>query len=426
LSTPVEYVEMLLKIRLSSLLAAVFAASAISVRESRMMIRTLPNPTALPVSGLSAANVITWGRHVQVFLTWLTMSELHLKAFFGEGLRDRLSMRRISEGIRSVSNSMTPRSKAIVFKTRALDACRLQRFESLARVSETMPLDVWVLQDQDMESDVAVDFALVASRYRRVFSSKTPTLDPKQYPDMPLGQGKEQKWSFALWLNQSKYESAWYVEDDFVFTGEWHTFFRPAELKAESSDLVMQWTVVDSTWYHAKSCEVRAQKCLQNDAMVKSRLALFRMSHHFASEWLSLRARRLVKGYDEALVATVCDRIERCRRSEMHFPGGVYVMGRWGIFKAANADSIYKLRVLASFDRESNQVNYSKFRTNADVPRDQIFHPVKCEAEDGAPPAPSTAQARVKQQGRPSPKSFKRRKQEGHKKGSAHRTHMPG
>ena len=61
-SLSVEYLEMLIKIRLSSLLAAVFAASTISVRGSRMMIRPLPTPTRRLQLVSLPSNVMTWGR----------------------------------------------------------------------------------------------------------------------------------------------------------------------------------------------------------------------------------------------------------------------------------------------------------------------------------------------------------------------------
>jgi hypothetical protein len=164
-----------------------------------------------------------------------------------------------------------------------------------------------------------------------------------------------------------------------VFTGEWRAYFGPAQEKAASADLSMQWKDQDSKWPHAKLCRVRGKACLHGNHIIQSRLALFRMSKRFASEWLGLRAHRQLQGHDEALVAAVCDASAQCRRKQMHFPGGVYVMGHYGLFLAKSSSPVYKLRILASF--QGGKVDESKFPTDADVPRERIYHPVKCEAE---------------------------------------------
>ena len=107
-----------------------------------------------------------------------------------------------------------------------------------------------------------------------------------------------------------------------VFTGEWRAYFGPAQEKAASADLSMQWKDQDSKWPHAKLCRVRGKACLHGNHIIQSRLALFRMSKRFASEWLGLRAHRQLQGHDEALVAAVCEASAQCQRTQMHFPGG--------------------------------------------------------------------------------------------------------
>jgi hypothetical protein len=106
---------------------------------------------------------------------------------------------------------------AVVFKTRALDACRLKRFASMARLGEALPIDVWVLTDESLHGDVAQRFSEIASHNPRVFAGTTPSLDLARYPEFPGSGGKMRKWSFALWLNESRYDFAWCLEDDVVF-----------------------------------------------------------------------------------------------------------------------------------------------------------------------------------------------------------------
>ena len=276
------------------------------------------------------------------------------------------------------------RRRAVVFKVWAVDACRLARFEAMARLARKFPMDVWILSDDAMQPEVASEFAAIASSNPGAFFARTTSVHTR-YPKSGWIQedidAKMSKWPFALWLNESKYEFAWYVEDDVVFTGEWHTFFGPAEDKAENADLVVEWDQQDRTWHHAAACRVRGKQCLQDNKITQSRLAIFRMSRRFASEWLNMRAQHQLNGHDEATVAVVCDQWPTCRRSRMHFPGGIYHLGHHGIFQKEKSNPVFKLRVLASYSHATGQVNFSQFPTDADVPRDRLFHPVKCEAE---------------------------------------------
>ena len=134
--------------------------------------------------------------------------------------------------------------RAVVFKVQAVDACRLARFEAMARLVKTIPMDVWILSDDAMQPEAASGFAAIASRNPRALFARTPAIDSTRHPAFTGHQGKRKidlkMQQFAAWLNESKYEFAWYVEDDMVFTVEWQTFFGPAEDEAGSTDLVMQ------------------------------------------------------------------------------------------------------------------------------------------------------------------------------------------
>ena len=131
---------------------------------------------------------------------------------------------------------------------------------------------------------------------------------------------------------------------------------------------------------HAKLCRNHGKACLHGNHIIQSRLLLYSACPSALlpsgsacartasctgttrrSSPLSAKRRRSVSGH-------------RCT-----FPGGVYVMGHYGLFLAKSSSPVYKLRILASF--QGGKVDESKFPTDADVPRKRIYHPVKCEAE---------------------------------------------
>ena len=277
------------------------------------------------------------------------------------------------------TNTTAP-SMALVFKTRVVDKCRLQRISALSRITQTMDIDVWVLYDAD--GKMVRQLHDLTKTNRRVFIAKTPSLDLKRYPPFYESERRDLTWPFINWLKQSKYLFAWYVEDDFVFTGDWHDYFFPAEREAGDADLVSENHVQGSTWPLTWSCRIKGQKCLKNNRIVQTKLALHRMSRRMATMMLHLRAQRQLKGRDEALLAAVCDQWAGCTRSKLYSPGGVYTTGHWGPFVGDTSAAVYTLRGLASYKHKSKQrFNFSEFLTNANVPKGRLYHPVACEAE---------------------------------------------
>jgi len=248
-------------------------------------------------------------------------------------------------------------------------------------MSQMLNVDVWVLHDESMGHEVAKQVNDLAASNGRVFVAKTPLIDLDRYPPFQESERKDLIWPFINWLNQSKYAFAWYVEDDFVFTGDWSSYFGAAEQEAGRADLVAKYRETNAWWSLAESCKLRGRKCLQNNHIVQTQLALHRMSRRFAARMLHLRALRQLQGRDEALVAVICDEWVECARSPLYFQGGVYQPGHWGPFQSNFSARPYTLRGLASFNAVTSKFDFSKYSTNADVPRDRLYHPVKCEAE---------------------------------------------
>ena len=272
-------------------------------------------------------------------------------------------------------------ARAVVLKTRFLCECRVQRLLALSQVSQMLNVDVWVLHDESMGHEVAKQVNDLAASNGRIFVAKTPSIDLDRYPPFFESERKDLIWPFINWLNQSNYDFAWYVEDDFVFTGDWSSYFGPAEQEAGRADLVAKYRNTNAQWAWSGSCKLRRQNCLQNNRIVQSKLALHRMSRRFAARMLHLRALRQLQGRDEALVALICDEWVECTRSPLYFQGGVYQPGHWGPFQSNSSARPYTLRGLAAFDEVTSTFNFAKYSTNADVPRDRLYHPVKCEAE---------------------------------------------
>ena len=162
--------------------------------------------------------------------------------------------------------------------------------------------------------------------------------------------------------------------------------------------------------------------------MVQTLLALFRMSRRLAVHWLKLRAAGDVSGHSEALAAPICNRAvwcaesgcERCTVSDLFDPGGVYDLGGWGLWRGnensrwRKTSPAYTLTGLAGLTRVGDlplvndpvlnvgirphpdvypramdesvkppvwTMDFSKYKTNEEVPRNHLFHPCKCEAE---------------------------------------------
>ena len=257
----------------------------------------------------------------------------------------------------------------------------MQRLLALSQITQTLNVDVWVLLDEPMKQEVAKQVSDLAASNERVFVAKTPSIDLARYPPFFESERKDLIWPFINWLHQSKYDFAWYVEDDFVFTGNWSSYFDSAEQEAGRADLVAKYGNTNAQWAWSESCELRGRKCLQNNHIVQTKLALHRMSRRFATRMLHLRALGQLQGRDEALVALICDEWVECTRSPLYFQGGVYTPGHWGPFQSNFSARPYTLRGLASFNEARRTFDFSKYSTNAGVPRDRLYHPVKCEAE---------------------------------------------
>ena len=292
--------------------------------------------------------------------------------------------------------------QAVVFKTmQVTDKCKVARFLSLVELTVSLNMDVWLLHDAG--ASVAEAVTDVAALNAKVFIQPTPTLDPNIYrPDgHHAGQSKS---PFALWLSHSNYSHAWYLEDDFVYTGNWTSFFSKASEQAQKADLVAKSRSQGSKWLLAASCQFFKKPCLRDNHLVQTLLALFRMSRRFAVHWLKLRAAGDVRGHCEAIVAPICDKMvwcvksvcEPCVMSDMFNPGGVYDVGGWGLWRADESSPwrktspAYTLTGLAALQKtkvgpaksEVWTIDFSKYKTNDEVPRNHLFHPCKCEAEN--------------------------------------------
>ena len=280
------------------------------------------------------------------------------------------------------SSSTTTSKIAVVFKTIDLvDECRRQRVLRLAELTRETSMHVWVLYDGNASS-----LAPLQAQFSCLFGGKVARSED--------GQSGRTNAAFVRWLASSTYDFAWYLEDDVEFTGSWTTFFKPAEEKAGQDDIVATFVNVGQNWWWARGCWVLGRKCFLHDAgeqssnltIVQTYMAIFRMSRRFASAYLRLERRKHFTGFYEAVTAPLCDRMPtfNCTRSQMHFPGGVYTLGGapdgpfWHGRK--KHDEVFSLTALASY-KGNGEFDWNKYRTNADVPQNCLFHPVKCEAE---------------------------------------------
>lgn len=123
-----------------------------------------------------------------------------------------------------------------------------------------------------------------------------------------LAEGPGAKDAFG----QSRYDSAWIIESDVRFQGNWSLVFD--SYRHQSSDLV---AVLDDpfAWSHWKECTHPG--CKKEDKQ-RSFLPIFRLSKHLAQDVLeTLRAG--YTGHHEALLYTICveERRWNCTASDL-------------------------------------------------------------------------------------------------------------
>ena len=118
-------------------------------------------------------------------------------------------------------------SQAVVFVTRELDTCRAERVRAILN-STSREFDIIVLHDKTSPPALGL-------------LPDSPRLIVTAQPDRPDGEGwasfglnshgiltpsGTSKQAFLLWLVDSKYDFAWHVEDDVVYTGRWAKLLR--------------------------------------------------------------------------------------------------------------------------------------------------------------------------------------------------------
>ena len=220
----------------------------------------------------------------------------------------------------------------------------------------------------------------------RVQAVAAPQLPRSWHFGLPQYRIARSKWPFKYWLASAPYEHAWYIEDDVVFTGPWVNFFKPATVAAAGADIVAKTgTIKRSAWNYGNPLYNNAA-LLQGDTLRKMYGCIFRMSQRTAGALVQMAT--MLTGHEEALHLPLCERkISWCRWTNLLTPpNSVVELGGWGPWSSyvPVTDKNYALSTVASYKwiyaQRTWGLNYSQYQSNADVPRNALYHPVKCEA----------------------------------------------
>lgn len=332
----------------------------------------------------------------------------------------------------TIGKSETTGYQALVFRTKAIrsyDDCRLSRFKSLIQVGrEHLEWDVWLLHDQN-ESEIArsrlnkffqvknnndsnnnnvkKNVNTVNIRGNEVYVFHAKAIDTPKYYKHGLhgGEYKKSKWAFMHWLNNNpKYAHAWYIEDDVVYTGNWYDFFHIMNKGSVGADIVARMKKENrNKWFWARKCTYKGQALFKSssssplpssnndirhnnsnvivDEVEKLSLTLFRSSRRFAVQLV--KEERALSGHHEALFAGIClyHWNSWCKITPLVLPHGSIMTLSGHNLWLHGFGSAYTLRGIASFDPNHNSIDMNKYLNNFEVPKNRVYHPVKCEEE---------------------------------------------
>ena len=135
-------------------------------------------------------------------------------------------------------------------------------------------------------------------------------------------------------------------------------------------------------------------------AVMQAYLNIYRTSRRLAARMEESLDRKWAVGYDEVLTMAICDVTEGCVSHPMQPTPGVWEVGGWGFWPHSSSTlASYTLTGIAGFDAHCLRSSWSedprveergglepcldmsKYAKNEDLPKEHLYHPVKCEAE---------------------------------------------
>jgi len=311
----------------------------------------------------------------------------------------------------STANNSYKTKIALVFKTKTIqdnDTCMQQRFLAFAQSTKDLSdtHDVILLHEPDEPIGPAA-LEIIQTTYSHV-----RVLPTSSRPD-----NRKCKLSFIYWIDRLQrlehegptYSHYWVVEDDVFFTGKWDLFFKTIDNRVTAkADMVSDMRrPLRSKWPLAQECKVDGKDCFvegHEDEIEHAFNNILRVSNRFAVHLLALLKRNALHGHDEANFPVACRRWRTQNNESLcHYAPlfdqnatfrGLNNMGGWSIWKGNKTSPAYSLRGLAALMESSVPVHDAAraekvahnramyYERNLDVPRNLIFHPVKCQADE--------------------------------------------
>ena len=116
------------------------------------------------------------------------------------------------------------------------------------------------------------------------------------------------------------------------------------------------------------------------DYVEKVSLTLFRSSRRFAIKLVNEES--VLSGHNEALFAGLCiHHWKWCKIHPLMLPQGSIMTLSGHHLWLHGYGSAFTLRGIASFDLKRNSLDMNMYLSNEEIPRNRMYHPVKCEEE---------------------------------------------
>ena len=333
---------------------------------------------------------------------------------------------------------------AIVLKAKTIgfnDTCPCERFVALvegtaprnnSNAGSRIDYDVILLHEPDEIISPSLIRWVEDSRHRhRVRIVAAPLvasyLNEKinGFRQFPTEKANFVFWIYELHAKKEKYSHYWLVEDDVYFTGRWGDFFEASDAHSGDSDYVsVKFEQNIDHWvdWIVYGCQVNGDICYDYETRMISRTLnnLFRISDQFVTHLLELIFEDELRGHDEANFIVALQKSKNHRlggrsfthaqlfsNETTHFHG-LDAMGAWSAWTGSPSKAIYSLKglnkvatslgfgawwnkeVAATFPHDwwsketltkQSERGLHGARTNLNIARNKIFHPIKCIAD---------------------------------------------
>ena len=294
------------------------------------------------------------------------------------------------------NESIKNRNKdAIIVTVLYVNDCLAKRLKLLVESASSQNRDVWVLTSHHLfdprfknstfsqhfdsqyklilEDDFIHSHSIKLQRSRQHIKSIPGLHSANQSPirNLPFegSLAGSSKSSFLKFIAHYGYKSAWLLEDDVFFTGDWRVFFDVLDkIDADVLTAFHKEIEIEDPWWSKSRLNrcwvsVNQEKLRCKDiSPTKSAWFAIRTSHNIATSLLNDLYIENTKGYHEDIIGSYA--------SVHNFTIKSIPSALMGVAKVGNSDE--------DIDVPKNET--SQLRSHSPVLRNKVYHPVKCTA----------------------------------------------